>query len=343
MVVGTLYTHHQKIVLVDSQAAGNDRRLTAFIGGLDICDGRYDTPKHSLFRSLQTVHKDDYHNPTFTATIDAGGPREPWHDLHCKIEGPAAYDVLTNFEQRWRKATKWHEFGQRFKRISRWHDDALINLDRISWILSPTQNEPNDDHHLWVSDEDNPENWHVQVFRSIDSGSVKGFPKSVAEAENLNLVCGKNLVIDTSIHTAYVNAIRSSQHFVYIENQYFLGSSYNWPSYKHAGIKTRACSSYDRADTTSCILGALSQVSNRIRSSSTSSLGGTFMSIPLFFLWGSAAGCGDEGQAQLEPQSVARNRSHLPSAAFINASYAAMLTSHFALNNDIICCPLLLN
>jgi phospholipase D1/2 len=34
---------------------------------------------------------------------------------------------------------------------------------------------------------------------------------------------------------AYVKAIRSAQHFIYIENQYFLGSSYNWPDYKTAG------------------------------------------------------------------------------------------------------------
>lgn len=83
--------------------------------------------------------------------------------MHCKIEGPAAYDVLTNFEQRWRKATKWSEFGQRFKRVTRWHDDALIKLERISWILSPSSSVPNDHPKLWVSEEDDPQNWHVQV------------------------------------------------------------------------------------------------------------------------------------------------------------------------------------
>lgn len=50
-----------------------------------------------------------------------------------------------------------------------------------------------------------------------------------------NLVVSKNLVIDKSIQTSYIQAIRSAQHFIYIENQYFLGSSYAWPSYKDAG------------------------------------------------------------------------------------------------------------
>ncbi|XAR64227.1 Phospholipase D [Bertholletia excelsa] len=232
-VVGTLYTHHQKCVIVDTQAYGNNRKITAFIGGLDLCDGRYDTPEHRLFRDLDTIFQDDYHNPTFPSGTK--GPRQPWHDLHCKIEGPAAYDVLTNFEQRWRKASKWKEFGQRFKKVSRWQDDALIKIERISWILSPSPSLPNDDPSLWISSEDSPENWHIQVFRSIDSGSLKGFPKEVNVAEEQNLVPAKNLLIDRSIQTAYVQAIRSARHFIYIENQYFLGSSYAWPSYKDAG------------------------------------------------------------------------------------------------------------
>lgn len=228
-VVGTLFTHHQKCVIVDTQAAGNNRKLTAFIGGLDLCDGRYDTPEHRLFRDLHTVFDNDYHNPTFPA--NAHGPRQPWHDLHCKIDGPAAYDVLINFEQRWRKA-KWKDF--RLKKIASWNDDALLRVDRISWILTPSSG-PAGDQNVRVCTEEDPENWHVQIFRSIDSGSVKGFPKANVESEAKNLMAGKNLIVDKSIHTAYVKAIRSAQHFIYIENQYFVGSSYFWPSYKNAG------------------------------------------------------------------------------------------------------------
>ncbi|KAG9144442.1 hypothetical protein Leryth_014488 [Lithospermum erythrorhizon] len=172
-------------VIVDSQAPGNNRKISAFIGGLDLCDGRYDTPEHRLFRDLKTVFEEDFHNPTFGVSaylvlFSLAGvkcPRQPWHDLHCRIEGPAAYDVLTNFEQRWKKAAKWSELGRRFK--SYWHDDALLKIERISWITSPSPTVDNDDPSLWVSEEEDPENWHVQVFRSIDSGSVKGFPKDV--------------------------------------------------------------------------------------------------------------------------------------------------------------------
>jgi len=60
-----LYTHHQKCVVLDTQASGNNQKITAFIGGLDLCDGRYDTPEHRLYSDLDTVFKNDIHNPTF--------------------------------------------------------------------------------------------------------------------------------------------------------------------------------------------------------------------------------------------------------------------------------------
>lgn len=31
------------------------------------------------------------------------GPREPWHDIHSRIDGPVALDVLLNFVERWAK------------------------------------------------------------------------------------------------------------------------------------------------------------------------------------------------------------------------------------------------
>ncbi|CAA3028984.1 Phospholipase D delta [Olea europaea subsp. europaea] len=241
-VIGTIFTHHQKCVLVDTQAHGNNRKITAFLGGLDLCDGRYDTPEHRLFHGLDNIFKDDFHQPTFPEGTKA--PRQPWHDLHCRLDGPAAYDVLVNFAQRWRKTTRWREFSLLKKKMSHWHDDAMIKIERISWILSPAfsiakdgtyTSSPQDDPRLHVSGEENPENWHVQIFRSIDSGSVRGFPKYYDVAHSQNLVYSKNLVIDKSIQVAYIQAIRSAQHFIYIENQYFLGSSYAWPAYKDAG------------------------------------------------------------------------------------------------------------
>jgi len=63
-VVGSLYTHHQKSVIVDSGPIGQ-RRLSAFIGGLDLTAGRWDTPSHYLFASLHNEHKGDFRNKSW--------------------------------------------------------------------------------------------------------------------------------------------------------------------------------------------------------------------------------------------------------------------------------------
>lgn len=71
--------------------------------------------------------------------------------------------MLKNFEQRWKKATKWSRVGQRVKKISPWHDDSLFKIERIPWILCPSSRVPNDDPSLWALKEEEPERWHVQV------------------------------------------------------------------------------------------------------------------------------------------------------------------------------------
>nr|GMD61198.1 phospholipase D delta-like [Ipomoea batatas] len=124
------------------------------------------------------------------------GPKlqgSPWHDLHCRIDGPAAYDVLINFAQRWRSN------NQEFTSI------------------------PEDDPKLYVNENDQSKDgmFRVDYFRFCEGFSRK----ELTLLRNRNLICGK----------AYIQAIRSAQNFIYIENQYFLGSSYAWPSYEDAG------------------------------------------------------------------------------------------------------------
>ncbi|KAG8388278.1 hypothetical protein BUALT_Bualt02G0109000 [Buddleja alternifolia] len=207
--IATMFTHHQKIVVVDSDMPGegsDQRRLVSFVGGIDLCDGRYDTPFHSLFRTLDTAHHDDFHQPNFAeAAISKGGPREPWHDIHSQLEGSIAWDVLYNFEQRWRK--------QGGKDILPKLREELENI-----IVPPSP----------IMYDDDCETWNVQLFRSIDGGAAFGFPESPEEAAKAGLVSGKDNIIDRGIQDAYIHAIRRAKNFIYIENQYFLGSCFGW-------------------------------------------------------------------------------------------------------------------
>jgi phospholipase D1/2 len=212
--ISAMFTHHQKSIVVDKEgsAEGSEkRRIVSFIGGIDLCDGRYDTPEHPLFTTLNTVHHDDFHQPNFAgASIKKGGPREPWHDIHCQLEGPVAWDVLYNFEQRWKK-----QIGEKYI-------IPKAKLDEI--VISPSSTD------CAVTSSNDLETWNVQIFRSIDGGAARGFPENPDDASKVGLVSGKDNIIDRSIQDAYINAIRRAKNFIYIENQYFIGSSYGWKS-----------------------------------------------------------------------------------------------------------------
>ena len=205
----SIFTHHQKTVVVDSEVPGGGtqkRRVVSFVGGIDLCDGRYDTQEHSLFRTLKTIHRDDFHQPNFPgSSIEKGGPREPWHDIHCKLEGPVAWDVLYNFEQRWTKQADKKD------------------------LIPPESIHQNLIHPLLDTSKD-LESWNVQIFRSIDGTAAADFPTDPFEAARVGLITGKDNVFDRSIQDAYINAIRRAKNFIYIENQYFIGSSYGWLS-----------------------------------------------------------------------------------------------------------------
>lgn len=81
-----------------------------------------------------------------------GCPRQPWHDLHSKIDGPAAYDVLTNFEERWLKASKPHGL----QKLKTPHDDALLRIERIPEIIGIAD--------VPCLSGDDLEAWDVQVY-----------------------------------------------------------------------------------------------------------------------------------------------------------------------------------
>lgn len=198
----TLFAHHQKTITVDARANNStgDREIMSFIGGLDLFDGRYDTEQHSLFHTLNTEsHYYDFYQTNISgACLLKGGPREPWHDVHACILGEAAWDVLTNFEQRWTKQC----------------DPSL---------LVPTSTISNLRQVVVSSSTANDRNWKVQVFRSIDHVSASQM------ARNLNA--------ERSIHEAYVEAIRRAERFIYIENQYFIGGCHMWSKEKNCGCR----------------------------------------------------------------------------------------------------------
>ena len=198
----------------------NQRRLVAFLGGLDLTDGRWDTQQHSLFSTITTYHKYDYYQKCFAAD-KSHGPREPWHDIHAKIEGPAAHDVLKNFEERWQMQAKAK--GSSLVQLDNHPTHMQLLVDCPAPLAS-------------VSDK-----WRVQLLRSINVDSARFIHRNLRY-----LLSQKGKQTDDSIHRAYVHHIRRAKHFIYIENQYFIGSSHEW--LREATSKARHLIPYELAN-----------------------------------------------------------------------------------------------
>ncbi|KAK9102600.1 hypothetical protein Sjap_019854 [Stephania japonica] len=211
----TLFAHHQKTITVDTEVQfpsssadrkkssySSRREIMSFIGGLDLCDGRYDTEEHSLFQTLNTeAHAQDFYQTSISgASLQSGGPREPWHDAHACIKGDAAWDIMKNFEQRWTKQC---------------NPLRLVNTSAVPNLIQPSYTQ-----HLEDSQQ---RDWKVQVFRSIDHVTVSNLPDKISK--------------ECSIHEAYVEAIRRAERFIYIENQYFIGGCHMWEQDRHCGCK----------------------------------------------------------------------------------------------------------
>ncbi|KAM7279849.1 hypothetical protein ACFE04_006983 [Oxalis oulophora] len=105
-----LWSHHEKLVIVDYHIC--------FIGGLDLCFGRYDTSEHKVSDNPALIWPGkDYYNPresepnswedAMKDEVDRGKyPRMPWHDVHCALWGPPCRDIARHFVQRWNYAKR---------------------------------------------------------------------------------------------------------------------------------------------------------------------------------------------------------------------------------------------
>ncbi|KAK6528007.1 hypothetical protein TWF281_009265 [Arthrobotrys megalospora] len=109
------WAHHEKLCLIDGVVPG---RGVAFMGGLDLCWGRWDLPHHPISDVHPTNIKDtvflgqDYNNARVMDfhTVDqwtqnklkrTESSRMGWSDVALCLSGPTVDDLKTHFMQRW--------------------------------------------------------------------------------------------------------------------------------------------------------------------------------------------------------------------------------------------------
>ena len=198
------WAHHEKLCIVD--------HTIAFVGGIDLCFGRWDTPQHTLIDDKPTGFEPgeeardadhcqlwpgkDYSNPRVQDFYSLNKPYEemydrqkvarmPWHDISMQIVGQPARDLTRHFVQRW-------NYILRQRKPTR----------PTPFLLPPPDFNPADLEALGLDG-----TCEVQMLRSAGPWSL-GTPEKT----------------EHSIMNAYVKMIEESDHFMYMENQFFISS-----------------------------------------------------------------------------------------------------------------------
>lgn len=198
------WAHHEKLCIID--------HMVAFVGGIDLCFGRWDTPQHTVVDDkptgfeLSDAPKDadhcqlwpgkDYSNARvqdfyaldkpYEEMYDRSKvPRMPWHDISMQVVGQPARDLTRHFVQRW-------NYVLRQRKSTR----------PTPFLLPPPDFNPEDLQALGLDG-----TCEVQILRSTCWWSI-GTPDKT----------------EHSIMNAYIKMIEKSDHFVYIENQFFISS-----------------------------------------------------------------------------------------------------------------------
>jgi len=152
------YAHHEKCIIMDVKPADaaqlkiRHRRhknakvqaITSFLGGIDVAKGRYDDSDKSLFATIKRQHKEDFFQSSLPEEdLDAEvGPRQPWQDIHCRVTGQSAVDVLKTFIERWHKQVGHHRYPFRgfWRHKKNWFGNGLL-MRRLMKLLKDSPGE----------------------------------------------------------------------------------------------------------------------------------------------------------------------------------------------------------
>ncbi|OTA04507.1 phospholipase D [Trichoderma parareesei] len=212
----TMYwAHHEKFIVIDY--------AMAFIGGLDLCFGRWDTRCHAL----SDVHPDEPHAEIWPGqdfnnnrVLDfkkvqdwqdnelskADYGRMPWHDVSMGVIGPCVYDIAEHFVLRW-------NFVKR---------DKYKRDERFDWIILEGR-EGEDEDLIGVQRPKYPMGDYIRhPLTPLSTKNLLGRGTVHAQVVRSSADWSSGILTDRSIQNAYSEVISKAQHYVYIENQFFI-------------------------------------------------------------------------------------------------------------------------
>ncbi|KAF2838276.1 phospholipase D/nuclease [Patellaria atrata CBS 101060] len=271
------WAHHEKLCLVDGH--------TAFMGGLDLCYGRWDTNQHPIadahpgdlnnivfpgqdFNNARVMDFQDVANWQNNKLDRSNSSRMGWTDVALCLSGPVVQDLQTHFIQRWNfiydeKYTSRND--TRYTRLSlsqgsgHVHHGVMHHHGQGQPYAQPSQQgrrgiEEDEYGERGFGDDSRGDRgflsgsrggFRQKLQQKLDEGRQEfesrygdhftpehhGYEESPASrprggaAVQLTRSCAKwshGVTVEHSIADAYINVIRNSQHFIYIENQFFI-------------------------------------------------------------------------------------------------------------------------
>ncbi|KAL8382837.1 hypothetical protein RB595_006557 [Gaeumannomyces hyphopodioides] len=223
------WAHHEKLLVVDSHLA--------FMGGLDMCFGRYDTNSHPIAdahpgdlnaivfpgqdynnaRVYDFESVDKWENNKLDRTVSS---RMGWSDISISLSGNIVNSLILHFTDRWN-----YIWEQKYRARSDVHYEAIGGVASHA-PPAPGLLQNGEDffgglqrhfrHHLrqFSTEEGSGE-------RSRSLGNTGG---GEAHIQLTRSACpwSSGKPTEHSIANAYIEAITNAQHFVYIENQFFI-------------------------------------------------------------------------------------------------------------------------
>jgi phospholipase D1/2 len=244
------WAHHEKLCLIDGHIA--------FMGGLDLCFGRWDTNSHPTADAHPTdVSKavfpgQDFNNARVYDFEDVThwennkldrtkNGRMGWSDLSICLRGPVVEDLAAHFVQRWnfiynekydvRKDERYHALTLQNDSDGYYHPDGK-NVHSLRRDVTNRDAEDPDSQ-----EEPRHHHFHLpggpgSIFDRVRTGFAgsEGYGQEEQQypsGMSIQLVrsCARwshGVSTEHSIANAYIDVIRASQHFVYIENQFFI-------------------------------------------------------------------------------------------------------------------------
>ncbi|TVY62866.1 Phospholipase D1 [Lachnellula suecica] len=245
------WAHHEKLCLIDG--------TIAFMGGLDLCFGRWDTNSHPIadahptdvdqalfpgqdFNNARVYDFEDVTNFMNNKLDRTTNSRMGWSDLSLCLHGPVVEDLRAHFVQRWNFIyNEKYDMSQKGK----YRPLSLTTRDIPDGYYQ--ENGMTVQGVEAIEDrEDNPEeeekeahrHFHLpggsgSIFDSIHSKFRDNMPsftgRDVQQHQGMSVQLVRSCArwsngcsTEHSIANAYIEVIRKSEHFVYIENQFFI-------------------------------------------------------------------------------------------------------------------------